>query len=104
MFMAALYLYAISAGMAAAGIVASAYSLATNRPPSLAPWTGPIPVRLCWAVYAVIAGPFILVRNSLRGLRHEGRPIEFVALGGAVAALWSMMSGIFLIQLALAMS
>jgi hypothetical protein len=41
----------------------------------------------------VFAAPFIIMRNTIRGRRIEGRRFEFVMLATVLAGIWSMMSG-----------
>ena len=43
--------------------------------------------------FLVFAAPFIIVRNTVRGRRIEGRNFGFAALAAVVAGFWSLMSG-----------
>jgi hypothetical protein len=41
----------------------------------------------------IFAAPFLIIRNTIRGRRIEGRPVAFVALATVIAGFWSLMSG-----------
>ena len=50
-----------------------------------------LPAWLCMAV--LFAAPFLIVRNTVRGRRIEGRNFGFAALAAIVAGFWSLLSG-----------
>ena len=52
-------------------------------------------------IFCVFAGPFIIIRNSIRGRKIEGRPIGWVVAASGIASLWSFCTGLVLIQLVL---
>ena len=87
--------FALALGFAVAGLVASAYQLATCRPASF---------RLLHegSVAAVplivFAAPFIIMRNIIRGCRIEGRPFATVMAATILAGGWSLMSGTVLVM------
>jgi hypothetical protein len=41
----------------------------------------------------MFSAPYIIMRNTLRGRRAEGRRTEIVMVATVVAGLWSLMSG-----------
>lgn len=90
--------YVISLGFVGAGIVASFYQLMTHRPPSfivsLETW-GTVfgSIALC-----AFAGPFIVMRNAIRGRRIENRPIGWLMLGTLITAAWSFCFGLVMID------
>jgi len=49
--------------------------------------------------FVVFTAPFIIMRNTVRGRRIEGRRFEFVMLATIIAGLWSLMSGSLLMRL-----
>ena len=51
------------------------------------------PAALAAVPLLVFAAPFIIMRNTIRGCRIEGRRLEFVMLATVLAGVWSMMSG-----------
>jgi hypothetical protein len=48
--------------------------------------------------FLVFAAPFIIMRNTLRGMRLEARRFEFVMMATVIAGFWSMMSGTFFLM------
>ncbi|WP_433960345.1 DUF6949 family protein, partial [Bradyrhizobium guangdongense] len=48
--------------------------------------------------FLVFAAPFIIMRNTLRGMRVESRRAEFVMMATLIAGFWSMMSGTFFLM------
>ena len=94
-------LYIGCAGFVAAGVIGSFYQLVTDQPlrfnfsvDSL--FSAIISVGLC-----LLAGPFIIMRNAIRGRRIEGRPIGWLVASSTIAGMWSICSGIFVMQFAL---
>ena len=43
--------------------------------------------------FLVFAAPFIIMRNTIRGCKIEGRSMQLVMIATVIAGLWSMMSG-----------
>ena len=41
----------------------------------------------------IFSAPYLIMRNTLRGRRIEGRRAEFVMAATVIAGLWSLMSG-----------
>ena len=41
----------------------------------------------------VLAAPFIIMRNTIRGREIEGRPFQMVMIATIIAGIWSLMSG-----------
>ncbi|MCC7347131.1 MAG: hypothetical protein IT538_07000 [Variibacter sp.] len=85
---------ALAIGFSVAGLTASGYQLWTARPLSFrllsqrarAPALAAVPLL-------VFGAPFVIMRNTVRGRRIEGRPATFVTLATIIAGLWSLMSG-----------
>lgn len=95
--------YATTCGFVAAGILSSFYTVITDRPVRFSIeietlWRGLVDVVLC-----AFAGPFIIMRNAIRGRLIEQRPVGWLVASTAIAAGWSLCSGIVVVQLALAM-
>lgn len=81
-------------GFVAAGLIASFYQLVTNKPPRfVAEFEGMVGV-LAASVMCMIAGPFIIMRNAIRGHRIEQRPLGWLAASSAIAFAWSSCSGV----------
>lgn len=86
-------LHSLALGLAFSGLLMAAYRAAADKPASF---------RLLQAggLQAVLAVPFlafaapaIILRNTIRGRRIEGRRFEFVFLAGLIALTWGLMSG-----------
>jgi O-antigen/teichoic acid export membrane protein len=87
-------LLALAIGFAVAGLLSSGYQLLTMRPPSFTLLHESERNRALAAVpFLVFAAPFIIVRNSVRGRRVDGRNFGFAALAAVLAGFWSLMSG-----------
>lgn len=89
------------AGFVAAGILGSFYQLVTGEPPKFAlrlgSWlTGVLSFLLC-----AFAGPFIIMRHAIRGRRIEQRPIGWLVASSTIAGMWSICSGLVVIQFGL---
>jgi hypothetical protein len=87
-------LLALAIGFAVAGLIASSYQLATARPLSFRLLNHPERTRAAAAVpMLVLAAPFIIMCNTIRGRRLKQRRAELVALATVLAGFWSLMSG-----------
>jgi hypothetical protein len=96
----ALAAYIGSAGFVVAGILGSFYQLLTGEPLKFAisveTWLkGVFSCFLC-----VFAGPFIIMRNAIRGRKIEQRPIGWLVASSTIAGMWSLCSGVFVLQIA----
>jgi hypothetical protein len=84
----------LALGFTVAGLISSAYQAITARPPSFRLLNAQArPAALAAVPFLVFAAPFIIMRNTVRGRRIEGRRFEFVMLATVLAGIWSMMSG-----------
>ena len=84
----------LALGFAVAGLISAAYQAITTRPPSFRLLNAEARAAALAAVpFPVFAAPFIIMRNTVRGRRLEGRRFEFVMLATVLAGIWSMMSG-----------
>jgi len=92
--------FALALGFAFAGALASGYQAMANRPAGFGLLSGWAGVRAFAAVpFLIFAAPFIIMRNTVRGRQHEGRPFQFVMIATVVAGFWSLMSGTFFVML-----
>lgn len=88
-------------GFAFAGLLASAYELFTARRADFQLLqTGGLSAVASVPV-VVFSAPFLILRNTVRGRRIEGRPFLFVMLASMIAAVWSMASGRVVLDLLL---
>ena len=92
-------LLALALGFAVAGLISSAYQLATSRLPSFSLLsTGPSPATIASVPVLMLAAPFLIMRNTILGRKLESRRFEFVFLGTLIAGFWSLMSGLVLVM------
>ena len=92
-------LLALALGFAVAGLIASGYRVATDRLPSFSMLsTGPSPGTFAMVPVLILAAPFLIMRNTLRGRQVENRRFEFVFLATLIAGFWSLMSGMVLVM------
>jgi hypothetical protein len=91
-------LFALALGFAVAGLCSSGYRLLTSRLPSFNQLTaGPGAEALAAVPVLVVSAPFLIMRNTILGRRHEGRRFEFVFLATLIAGFWSLMSGLVMV-------
>jgi hypothetical protein len=90
---------ALAIGFAFAGLLASGFELMLRRPLGFsALQTGDIGAVATVPVL-VFSAPMIIIRNTIRGRRIDGRPIPYVMLATIIACLWSMMCGRLVLDL-----
>jgi hypothetical protein len=80
-------------GFAFAGLLASAFELFTARRADFKLLQAGGFAAVASVPVVVFSAPFLILRNTVRGRRIEGRPFMFVMLASMVAAIWSMVSG-----------
>ena len=69
--------YALALGFAWAGLLATGYQAATRRPASFRLLRrGPRPSAFAAIPFLAFAAPFIIMRNTLRARRFDGRRFE----------------------------
>ena len=91
--------FSLCIGFAFAGALASGYQAFASRPAGFGLLNEGIAPRAFAAVpFLVFAAPFIIMRNTLRGMRLESRRFEFVMMATVIAGFWSMMSGTFFLM------
>jgi hypothetical protein len=84
----------LALGFATAAALATGYQAVTRRPASFRLLNrGPRPTTFAAVPFLAFAAPFIIMRNTIRGRRIEGRQFQFVMLSTLLAGFWSMMSG-----------
>ena len=86
--------FSLAIGFAIAGLCATGYRMFAEGFPSFRLLeAGPAAARFASIPLLMFSAPFIIMRNTVRGCRLEGRPAEFVMVATVVAGLWSLMSG-----------
>jgi hypothetical protein len=91
------------AGFVAAGIIGSFYQLLTNQPPRFNIAVESLLGAIAAVGVCLLAGPFIIMRNAIRGRRIEGRPLGWLVASSTIAGMWSLCSGLFVMHFALAL-
>ena len=86
-------LHSLCLGFAFAGLLASAFELFTRRRADFRLLQAGGLAAVASVPVVVFSAPFLILRNTVRGRRIEGRPFMFVMLASMIAALWSMASG-----------
>ncbi len=91
--------FALALGFAVAGLCASGYRVFADQFPSFRLLEmGSATARFASILLLMFSAPYIIMRNSLRGRRIEGRRAELVMIATVIAGLWSLMSGTVLIM------
>lgn len=88
-------------GFVAAGILGSFYQLVTGEPPKFALQLETWLKGMSSLLMCIFAGPFIIMRNAIRGRRIEHRPIGWLVASSTIAGMWSICSGLVVMQFAL---
>lgn len=86
-------LQALSLGFAFAGLIASTFELATDEKASFRLLQTGGAAALAKVPILVFCAPFVILRNTVRGWRFEGRPLYFAIAAAMMAGVWSLMSG-----------
>ncbi|MDA9536714.1 hypothetical protein ACM41_10615 [Bradyrhizobium sp. CCBAU 21362] len=91
--------FSICIGFALAGALVNGYQAVAQRPAGFGLLQdGVAPKTFAAVPFLVFAAPFIIMRNTLRGMRLESRRLEFVMMATVIAGFWSMMSGTFFLM------
>ena len=91
--------FSICIGFALAGALVNGYQALAQRPAGFGLLQdGVAPKTFAAVPFLVLAAPFIIMRNTLRGIRVESRRVEFVMMATVIASFWSMMSGTFFLM------
>jgi hypothetical protein len=80
-------------GFAFAGLLASAFELFTEQRADFRLLQSGGFAAVASVPVVVFSAPFLILRNTVRGRRIEGRPFMFVMLASMIASLWSIASG-----------
>ena len=93
-------LLSLALGFAFAGALTNGYQAFTERPASFQLIErSPRNQALAALPFLMFAAPFIIMRNTIRGRRIEGRNFGFVAMATLVAGFWSLMSGTVVVMM-----
>ncbi|MEI2383971.1 hypothetical protein [Breoghania sp. JC706] len=91
--------YAICIGFVLAGLIGSFFQLVTDRAPNF-DFDARSAMDFAWGmVMCILAGPFIIMRHAIRGRRVERRPIGWLVASSTIAGMWSLFSGILILNI-----
>jgi hypothetical protein len=92
-------LFSLGIGFALAGALASGYQAFVQRPAGFGLLQEGVAAKTFAAVpFLVFAAPFIIMRNTLRDARKEGRRFQIVMIATVLSGFWSLMSGTFVVM------
>ncbi|HEV7261125.1 MAG TPA: hypothetical protein VGN82_25320 [Bosea sp. (in: a-proteobacteria)] len=86
-------------GFAFAGLLASAFELFTAQRADFRLLQAGGLFAVASVPVVVFSAPFLIVRNTVRGRRIEGRPFMFVMLAAMIASVWSIACGRIVLDL-----
>jgi hypothetical protein len=87
-------------GLALSGLLASAFELIAARRASFTLLERGGLGAVAALPLLAFSAPFIILRNTVRGRRIEGRPFPFVMLATMIACGWGLISGRIALNLA----
>jgi hypothetical protein len=91
--------FSIGIGFALAGVLASGYQAFLQRPAGFGLLTqGAAPTTFAAVPFLVFAAPFIIMRNTLIGGRHEARRFQITTVATVLSGVWSLVSGTFILM------
>lgn len=93
--------YATATGFVSAGILSSFYQMVTAQPVKFALLGSSLPAWLITFVFFTFSGPFIIMRNAIRGRLVERQPASWLLGSLLIAGLWSVCSGLLVLDVAL---
>lgn len=92
-------LLSLAIGFAFAGALANGYQAYTEQPASFQLIEQSSRNQALAALpFLIFAAPFLIMRNTIRGRRIEGRNFGFVVMATLVAGFWSLMSGTLVVM------
>jgi hypothetical protein len=91
---------ALALGFALAGLVASGFELVCRRQLGFSSLRSGDLRAVATVPVLVFSAPLIIIRNTVRGRRIDGRPIPYVMIATVIACFWSIMCGRLVLDLA----
>jgi len=92
-------LFSVCIGFALAGALVHGYQAFAQRTAGFGLLQeGVAPKTFAAVPFLVFAAPFIIMRNTLFGMRLENRRFGLVIVAAVIAGFWSMMSGTFFLM------
>ena len=91
--------YALVLGLAIAGALSTGYQIFAERPASFRLLNETRLRALAAVPFLVFAAPFIILRNTIRGVRIERRGFMPVMVATVIAGFWSLSCGMVIMGL-----
>ncbi len=96
-----LNIYSLAIGFTVAAMAASTFALITGRPLRFEMTANQNNLSVFIGACArIIAGPFLIIKNTLRALAITGREPYWVMMAIIIAAFWSFCQGVIIIETA----
>ncbi len=96
-----LNLYSLAIGFTVAGTFAASFAMLTGEPLKFEmAGRQPNHILLIGMVCRVVAGPFIILRNTLRAVFIAKREPYWVMMAIVIASLWSFCQGVVILETA----
>jgi hypothetical protein len=93
-------LFALALGFAFAGALATGYQVFAERPASFRLLNSENrPKALASVPFLVFAAPFIILRNTIRGVQIESRGFMPAMMATMLAGFWSLSCGLVMLGL-----
>lgn len=93
------FVFCAAVGFAMAGTVTSLYQLVTAQPAEFLTARSSVAGNVVAVLLTMFGGPAIVTRLIVAGLRDGRVTLVPAALGLAVAAMWSVLAGVFFLGL-----
>ena len=97
------YFFAATVGFVSAGIIGSFYQLVTSQAPQFRVSYETFLAGFGSILFCCFTAPFIIMRNAIRGRRIEQRPVGWLFASAAIAVMWSVCTGIILLEFIIAL-
>lgn len=93
--------YSLAIGFVAAATCASATAVVTGQPLKFEISAGQNNLALIvGTICRIIAGPFMIIRNTLKAIMTAGREPYWVMMAIIIASLWSFCQGVIILETA----
>lgn len=94
-----LNIYTLALGFTVGGFCASSFALVTGQPLKFEmPREQSNLSVMIGTMFRLIAGPFMIIRNTLRAVMIAGREPYWVMMAIVISALWSFCQGVLIVE------
>lgn len=99
----AVFCFAAAFGFAVSGVLSSAYAIVARRDVDFAALQPTLAGNLLAVAVVMFTGPSIVAGKVIAGLRSERFGVPLALLGTALALLWSLIAGLFYLNIVVAL-